>query len=209
MSTFLLDLPGAAAGLPAADLAGAAGVLVGSSWALFQNRRTILSCQALGASCFGAHYLLLGSGTAAAACLMSVLQSIAGAGERRPAWLGWFYAATYGVILATAIVAWHGLPSLFAAIGAGFSALGRWQKEAQRMRLVFLGSSANWVVHNTLVGTPFGLTSDALSLSTILIGLYRNRRRSPLRALREAMAALVGRLAPRRVHHAPVLSPLA
>jgi hypothetical protein len=208
MSTFLLDLSGAAAGLPAADFAGAAGVLLGSSWALFQKHRTILLCQALGASCFGAHYLL-GSGTAAAACLMSVLQSIAGAGERRPAWLGWFYAATYGVILATAIGAWHGLPSLFAATGAGLSALGRWQREAQRMRLVFLCSSANWVVHNTLVGTPFGLTSDALSLSTILIGLYRNRRRSPGQALRAAISALAERLAPGRAPHAPALSRLA
>jgi hypothetical protein len=89
------------------------------------------------------------------------------------------------------------------------AALGRWQREAQRMRLVFLCSSANWVVHNTLVGTPFGLTSDALSLSTILIGLYRNRRRSPGQALRAAISALAERLAPGRAHHAPALSRLA
>ncbi len=186
MSTFLSDFIAHLADLGLVNLAGAAGVALGSSWALFRQRRTILVCQSLGSLGFAFHYLLLGSGTAAVACTTSLVQSLSGAvvGSERPRWLAPLYAATFLVVLATAYLAWHGLPSLFAAGGAFFAMLGRWQREPQRMRLVFLASSSCWVLHNSLVGTPFGLASDTLALSAILLGLYRNRRSSPAEVLR-------------------------
>jgi len=178
------------AGLSLVDLLGAAGVALGSTWALFRNRRTILACQAFGSMSFGLHYLLLGSTTAAVACSMSMLQSIAGYSGRRPPWLAPFYAATYAVVLTGAIAAWHGLPSLFVAFAALFAAIGRWQASPQRMRLVFLLCSANWIVHNLLVGSAFGLTSDTIAVSTMTYGLWRNRRHSPHEAVRIAAARL-------------------
>jgi hypothetical protein len=189
VSTFLLDLVAHLANLGLCDFAGMAGVALGSSWALFRQRRTILVCQSLGSLGFAFHYLLLGSGTAAVACTTSLVQSLSGAvaGSQRPRWLAPLYAATFLIVLATAYLAWHGLPSICAAGGAFFAMLGRWQREPQRMRLVFLASSSCWVLHNSLVGTPFGLASDTLALSAILLGLYRNRRSSPAAAVRRLM----------------------
>ena len=57
------------------------------------------------------------------------------------------------------------------------------------MRLVFLFCSANWVMHNSLVGSVFGLTSDTIALTTISYGLWRNRTMSPLAAIRQAAAS--------------------
>ena len=186
VSTFVAHLQSLLAGLSLVDLMGAAGIALGSTWALFRRRRTILACQALGSLSFCAHYILLGAPTAAIACSMSLLQSVAGYSGKRPAWLGPFYVATYLVVLGGAVLTWHGAPSLCVAFAAMFAAIGRWQMSPQRMRLVFLFCSCCWVVHNTLAGSYFGLTSDAIALSTMSVGLWRNRRRSPLEAAREA-----------------------
>src|SRR5271166_5017745 len=98
MSTF--DLSAAFAAVDAADIMGAAGVALGSTWALFRSRRTILACQALGSLAFGMHYVLIGSLTAAIACMMSMAQSVAGYSGRRQVWLGPLYLATWAVVAA-------------------------------------------------------------------------------------------------------------
>lgn len=188
MSIFAAQFQSLLAAISPVDIMGAAGIALGSSWALFRRRQAILACQAMGSFSFSIHYLLLGSTTAAIACAMSVLQSVAGYSGRRPAWLGPFYVATYAVVLVGTCATWHGLPSFFVADAALFAALGRWQTNPQRMRLVFFACSTNWVVHNSMVGSAFGLMSDTIALSTISFGLWRNRTMSPLEALRRAAA---------------------
>ena len=186
MSTFEFDVPALFASMSPTDIMGAAGVALGSTWALFRQRRTILTCQALGSIAFCIHYILLGSGTAAISCTMTVVQSIAGCSGRRPPWLGPLYVGSYAVVLGGAVLTWHGLPSVFVCTAAFFAALGRWQTNPQRMRLVFLFCSANWVMHNSLVGSVFGLTSDTIALTTITYGLWRNRTVGPVEAVKRA-----------------------
>ena len=94
MSTFDVDFQSILSALTPTDMMGAAGVALGSTWALFRQRRTILTCQALGSIAFCVHYVLLGSGTAAISCAMTVVQSIAGYSGRRPPWLGPLYIGT-------------------------------------------------------------------------------------------------------------------
>src|ERR1700722_5692613 len=108
LSTFEFDVPAFLASMSPTDMMGAAGVALGSTWALFRQRRTILTCQALGSIAFCLHYVLLGSGTAAISCAMTVVQSIAGYSGRRPPWLGPLYVGTYAVVLCGAFFTWHG-----------------------------------------------------------------------------------------------------
>src|SRR4051794_30859502 len=63
----------------AAALLGIAGVLVGCLWALFEDRRTILALQTLGAGIFAAHFALLGAQTAMATCAVAAGQSLCAA----------------------------------------------------------------------------------------------------------------------------------
>ena len=194
MSTFSFDFSAILAAISPTDIMGATGVALGSTWALFRSRRTILACQAMGSIAFCLHYILLGSPTAAISCAMSVVQSLAGYSGRRPPWLGPLYVATYLVVVGGAVLTWHGLPSGFVIAAAFFAALGRWQTNPQRMRLVFLFCSANWVMHNSLVGTVFGLTSDTIALSTISYGLWRNRTVGPVEAVRQMVRSCTDRL---------------
>jgi hypothetical protein len=156
------------------EFLGAAGVACGCLWGLFRSRRTLLSIQCAGALSFALHYMLLGSATGAAACIVGVLQSLAALRlSGRP------LAAAFGLTGIFAAISvcltWSGVPSLCAAIGTCFACAGRLQREPQRMRLLFLACSSFWVGHNALMGSVFGLASDALTLTGLGIGLWRHR----------------------------------
>jgi Bacterial inner membrane protein len=160
--------------LPAAQLLGAVGIGCGCIWSLFRSRRTILLIQSVGALSFALHFALLGSAAGAAACVVGMLQSLAAL-----RFAGRPLAAAFGLTGAAAAAAvwftWSGAPSLCAAIGTGFASAGRLQRDAQRMRLLFLACSCFWVGHNALVGSALALTSDALTLTGLGLGLWRHR----------------------------------
>jgi hypothetical protein len=161
--------------LDAAALLGILGVLVGCLWALFKDRGTILTFQALGAGIFAAHFALLGASTAMVTCGVAAAQSLSAARlSGRPLLV---VHASSAVVLAGAIVkTWQGLPSLFVALAATFATVGRLQREPQRVRCFFLGCTLAWVGHNLLTGSAFGLVSDLLSLTTLAVGLIRCHR---------------------------------
>ena len=60
--------------------------------------------------------------------------------------------------------------------------------DTQRLRLWFLASVGFLMTHNLMVGSVFGLASDSLALTSLLLGLWRNRARPAVAALRDAAA---------------------
>jgi hypothetical protein len=163
------------AALPPANYAGALAVMVNCSWPLQRDRRVILALQATGSLLFGLHYLLLGAPTAAAMCAAGVIQGVSAAtlaGRRLKLSI---FAATIVAGLATTVATFAGVTSVLAQSGALLSAAGRLQRTPQAIRWCFLASEAFWVSHNLLVGSAWGLTSDTLAVSTLLVGLWRGR----------------------------------
>ncbi len=154
---------------------GALAVAVNSSWPILRNRKRILAVQAVASSLFGVHFLLIGSSTAAAMCAAGIIQGITAAVfVRRGVRLG-IVGATLLAGMAVTLLTWRGLPSAFAQAGGLFSASGRLQRDAQRLRWLFLGSEMCWTTHNLMVGSPWGLTSDAVALTMLTAGLWRGR----------------------------------
>lgn len=160
-----------------ATLAGALAVLVNCSWPLQRDRRVILGLQCAGATLFGMHYLLLGAPTAAAMCAAGVIQGASAAliGSRRLR--TGIFAATIIAGLASTVAMFTGLPSVLAQTGSLLTATGRLQREPQSIRWCFLIAEVFWVSHNLIVGSPWGLTSDALGVTMLTIGLWRGRTR--------------------------------
>jgi hypothetical protein len=176
----LLDFLLSALAAPSpATMAGALGVAANCVWPLFGSRRRILAMQVLGSSLFGVHYLLLGAHTGAAMCVIGVLQGVAATTLRR----GWARNSVFGATilagLAITAMTWSGVVSVLAQGGQLLSAIGRMQRGQQAIRLVFLASEAFWTTHNTLVGSSWGLTSDAMAVAMLLVGLWRGRTRRP------------------------------
>ena len=163
------------ASLDPATLFGLAGLAIGSVWALFESRRLILGLQATGALAFAAHFALLGATTGAATCALAAAQALAAQRLQGRA-LVVAYASSAVLLVGALAKTWQGLPSFFAALGAGFATAGRLQAEPQRMRWLFLGGTAAWVAHNILIESALGLAADALSLAVLAIGLLRAGR---------------------------------
>jgi hypothetical protein len=181
-------LPSAATMLEPANLVGAIALVTTCTWPLLRERRAILAVQVTGAVLFALHYLLLGSPTAAAMCALGVVQGLAVLLLPRREWRIAAVSATVLVSLAATATTWSGLASLFSQLGGIAGAAGRLQSDTQRLRLFFLLSVVFWCAHNLIVGSVFGLFADALSLTGLLLGLWRNRTPS-LPVLRPAAVA--------------------
>ncbi len=159
--------------LSPAAVAGALGVAANCVWPLLESRRQILAVQVLSAAMFGLHYLFLGAPTAAAMCASGGVQALAAATLRRNWARGAAFGATIAAGVAIAAATWSGVASALALSGQSMSAFGRLQSREQAIRLAFLGSEVFWTAHNTLVGSAWGLTSDAMSVTMLLVGLWR------------------------------------
>ena len=167
----------AGAALSPAAVAGALGVAANGVWPLLRSRRQILAVQVLASILFGLHYTLLGARTGAAMCVAAASQALAASTLSR----GWRRNAVFGVTvaagLAVSVATWSGLTSALALTALAWATIGRLQRRPQAIRLSFLGSEAFWVSHNVLVGSSWGLTSDAMVVTTLLVGLWRGRER--------------------------------
>lgn len=173
----------------AATIAGAAAVAINASWPVLRSRERILALQVLSSLLFGLHYALLGARTGAAMCLAGAAQGLAMALLRgQAARLGAFGAAVAAGLTVT-VATWSGLPSLCAQGGQLLSAFGRLRRSAQSIRWCFLAAEGFWVAHNLMVGSRWGLASDALAVSMLAIGLWRARRGADRRAGERAMTA--------------------
>lgn len=164
-----------------ASLAGAVAVLANCLWPLQRDRRVILALQCAGATLFGVHYLLLGAPTAAAMCAAGVVQGVSAVliGNRTLRYS--VFGATILAGLSTTVLTFAGLPSLCAQTGSLLTATGRLQRRPQMIRWCFLCAEAFWITHNILVGSTWGLTSDTLGVTMLVIGLWRGRAPNSLR----------------------------
>jgi Bacterial inner membrane protein len=166
-------------GLYLSTLVGALAVAANASWPLLRDRRRILAVQALASSLFGLHYVLIGARTGAVMCAASMVQSVTAAlVSRRCVRLG-IVAATLLAAIAMAALTWRGLPSACALTTGLLSASGRLQQDPQRLRRLFVGSALCSMTHNLLVGSPWGLITDTLTLGMLAAGLWRGRARPP------------------------------
>ena len=147
-----------------ANVLGAGGVLCNFAWPLFGRRGGMLAAQATACAFFTAHFTLIGATTGATMTTLAGLQALAAIPlGTRPGFRA-VYIAILPVIATVMLLSWHGLPSLFAALGLALTSVGRYQLEAKRFRTLILTSIPAWSFHNVLVGSVPGLCSDALTL---------------------------------------------
>jgi hypothetical protein len=149
-----------------ANVLGAGGVLGNFAWPLFRRRESMLASQAVACAFFTAHFVMIGATTGAAMTTLAGLQALAAIPlGSRPGFRS-LYLAILPVIGAAMVASWHGIPSLFAALGLALTSVGRYQLDPTHFRTLILLSIPAWSVHNVLTGSIPGLCSDALTLAS-------------------------------------------
>jgi hypothetical protein len=163
----------------AANLLGAAGILANFAWPLFHRRESMLAAQATGCAFFTAHFVLIGATTGAAMATLAGMQALLAIPLGTRQGFRIVYLLTLPLTATGLLLTWHGLPSLFAAIGLTFTSLGRYQIVVMRFRTLILASIPAWSLHNLLVGSIPGLLSDVLTLASggwVIFTTYRQAR---------------------------------
>jgi hypothetical protein len=179
-----------------AEILGALAIASGLVWPVVRGRRLLLGIQAASSLLWASHYAAIGpeAYTGAIMCALVVIQALT-ASYRPARWAGVVFWLTIPVMLAFVVATWAGPQSAGAAFGLFVSALGRWETNPIRMRLLFILCIAGWASHNLIVGSLFALTSDALTVLTNSIGIYRERcvggsMRAALRPISQAIQGL-------------------
>ena len=80
-----------------------------------------------------------------------------------------FLAATVTMTACTL----QGLLSVFSGLGSIFGTVGSFCRSDRTLRLVMMGATSLWLVHNILAGTPMAVLMEALFLGSNILGYYR------------------------------------
>jgi len=151
---------------PAAFAIGTIGMICLAIWPLFQSRSVILIVYIGNNLAFVVHYALLGHWTASAMNALMAIQTVVAIRIVEAPRLRWIYYLLMLVLAALASATWVGLPSLFAAMAASFSTLGRMQRHDIALRSLLLCAMPCWLAHDTLIGSMPGFTADILGITT-------------------------------------------
>jgi hypothetical protein len=152
---------------------GCVALLCVVCWPFFDDYRTVVKIQSTGAAAFSLYFLMLGSPTAAIACLISCAQLVISASVRDRYVVSRLYGATLILLAFLSAATWHGIPSALAFTGSSLGSLARLQTSTTRMKSLFLVGAPFWLAHNLMVGALFALGTDLVSLCSNSVSLLR------------------------------------
>ena len=171
---------------------GCMALLCVISWPFFSDYKKVVQIQSAGAAAFAMYFLMLGSPTAAIACLISCAQLVVSASVRDRYVVVRLYGASLIILSFLSVVTWHGIPSALALTGSSLGSLARLQTSTTRMKGLFLLGAPFWLAHKLIVGALFALGTDAVSLASNLANLMRfvvRRRRTVAFSQRSSASA--------------------
>ncbi len=161
----------------AAQLSGVAALAIVVLSYQGGTQRRILFLQICGSVLFTIHFGLLGALTGAAINAVSMLRAVTfhryGTRQQRPSWLPVVIGALF---IAAGIITWQGVLSILPIAAMLISTYGFWQRDAQRLRAIAIGSPPLWLVYNVAIGSLPGIATELLNLMSIGTGLWRYRR---------------------------------
>src|SRR3546814_12298050 len=89
---------------------GCVALLCVVSWPFFSDYRTVVKIQSAGAAAFAPYFLMLGSTTAAIACVISCSPLLVSESVRDRYVVVCIYGDSIIVLFFLSVVTWHGLP---------------------------------------------------------------------------------------------------
>ena len=160
----------------AVQMIGFAGVAFFILSYQIRSNRMLFLCQLMGCLIFCAQFIIMGAYTGALSLTVSVARNMLLLKADDWKWVR--SKATLSAILALLLVitmcTWAGWVSLlpFAAVSA--ASIGYWSNNARKIRLsqLLVGSPCT-LIYDMIVGSWGGVTSEAITLISILVSIFR------------------------------------
>ena len=156
---------------------GVAALVLNVSSMQFKDRQRLLLFNMLACGCMAVHFFLLGAYTGAGMFLLAIVRAVVFrrfSAADRPLWPMVTMLAAFVVM---GIATWHGAVSILPIISTIFVTIGLWQHDTQRMRTMVVIGPIMWFTYNTIVGSIPGMIMETISFGSIIVGLWRHRRR--------------------------------
>lgn len=159
-----------------AQLVGFVGLAANVSSLQFKDRQKLLLLNLIACVFMALHFLLMGAYTAAGMFFIAIFRVLLFRrfeGEGRPRWPLYLMLACF---LVTGALTWQSPLSALPLISTMFVTTGLWQNDTQRTRQLVMFGPVLWMGHNIAIGSIAGVANEALSLVSVLVGLWRHRK---------------------------------
>ena len=137
------------------------------------NKREILLYLIFAQSLFAGHFGLLHAYTAMSMNLLAVLRGIVFLRERTKFWLYLFIF----LFLASGYLSWEGWRSALPVTAMVLETVAFWIQNPKYIRWLSLTPRPFWLSYNILVFSIPGIVSEIFVLSSLLLALYRYRKK--------------------------------
>lgn len=140
-----------------------------------RSNRALFLCQLIGCLIICIQMLLLGAYTGAMGLLVNILRNVLLLKVNDWAWVKSRYtlAAVLALLLGVTAFTWDGWISLLPLASVGVTSIGYWTNNAQKIRLSQLFGSPCTLLYDILVHTWGGALSEAITLASIIISIFR------------------------------------
>ena len=131
-----------------------------------KTRKQILAVQIIALVLWSIHYFLLGAVTGEVLLLIGAARSFVFYFRKDGNWVNSPFVLCFFllIVVISGYLTWNGWVSIFSVVGVIFATFSHWQKDPQRLRIVFLPSTLFWFIYNILVGSYAGLVSESVML---------------------------------------------
>jgi Bacterial inner membrane protein len=167
-----------------ASLFGFAGVAANVIWPLMKSREHLLAGQVVACLLMFIHFALLGASTGAAVMATAGVQAAIAIPLGKSKNFRLLYLASLTLTPAICYLSWHGPASAFSSLALAIVCIANYQQSFVLQRVLLMCAILAWIAHNILVASVPALVSNALTLCTSSLMLYRT-----LMSMRSAEAA--------------------
>lgn len=140
-----------------------------------RSNRMLFLCQMIGCIIFCVQMCLLGAFTGAIGLVVNILRNILLLKINDWKWVKSRVTMTVILVLliAMTVYTWGGWISILPLLSVGITTIGYWTNNAQKIRLSKLFGSPCTLIYDILIRSWGGAMSEAITLVSIVVSIYR------------------------------------
>ena len=140
-----------------------------------KSNRVLFLCQLMGCLVFCVQFIIIGAYTGALSLSVNIARNVLLLKADDWKWVKSkaTLSAIIGLLLVTTMWTWAGWISLLPFTSVGITSIGYWTNNAQKIRLSQLVGSPCTLIYDIIIGSWGGVTSEAITLISILVSIFR------------------------------------